>query len=176
MSNFGQNFTTTVPFDDIVHFIDEENIVTYEDFDCGMTFYPEVPTKIRQINRERKYISRSHEKPKFIPSNDVVLLCRRQLLSTALLFVAHTKTLEKTDRISTKERFLLFSQSCILKNTADLLHFMLHRVLSVTSVQKVCCHKGIPHILTGELTCGSFQVSIWRLTITRIVFYFFSSK
>ena len=64
------------------------------------------------------------------------MLCRYQFLSIALLLVAHTKTLEKRDRIPTEERFLLFSQKCILRNTADLLHFMLHRVLSVTSVKK----------------------------------------
>ena len=57
-------------FDDIVYFIDEEDIVTYEDSDCGITFYPETPTKIREINRERNYISRSCEKSKCIPSND----------------------------------------------------------------------------------------------------------
>ena len=57
-------------FDDIVHFIDQENIVTYEDLICGITFYSGSPTKIRQINRERNYISRSCEKPKCIPSND----------------------------------------------------------------------------------------------------------
>ena len=45
ISNCGQNFKKTVSFDDIVHFIDEEDIVTYEDFDCGITFYPETPTK-----------------------------------------------------------------------------------------------------------------------------------
>ena len=70
ISNCGQIFKTTVSFDDIVHFIDEEDIVTYEDFDCGITFYPETPTKVRQINRERNYISRSCEKSKLIPSND----------------------------------------------------------------------------------------------------------
>ena len=70
LSNCGQNFKKTVSFDDIVHFIDEENIVTYEDLDCGITFYTETPTKIRQINRERNYISRSCGKPKCIPSND----------------------------------------------------------------------------------------------------------
>ena len=53
-----------------VHFIDEEDIVTYEDFDCGFTFNPESPTKIRQTNRERNYKSRSCEKSKCIPSND----------------------------------------------------------------------------------------------------------
>ena len=45
MSNCGQNFQKTVSFDDIVHFIDEENVVTYEDFDCCITFYPEFPEK-----------------------------------------------------------------------------------------------------------------------------------
>ena len=64
------NFNQTVSYDNMVYFIDDENIVTYVDFDCGTTFYPETPTKVRQINRERKYISRSCEKPKCIPSND----------------------------------------------------------------------------------------------------------
>ena len=63
-------FQKSVSADDNVHFIDEENIVTYVDFDCGITFYPETPTKNRQINRERNYISGSCEKPKCIPSND----------------------------------------------------------------------------------------------------------
>ena len=60
ISNFGQNFKKTVSFDDTVHFIDEESI----------TFYTETATKIRQINRDRNYISRSYEKPKCFPSND----------------------------------------------------------------------------------------------------------
>ena len=92
------------------------------------------------------------------------MLCRCQFLSIGLFLVAHTETLEKMDRILTEERFLLFSQRFIFRNTADLLHFMLHRVLSVTSVKKVCCHNDIPHTLRDELTCGSFQLSIWRLT------------
>ena len=70
ISNCGQNSKKIVSFDDIVHFIDEEDNVTYEDFDCGITFYPETPTKIRHINRERSYFSRSCEKSKCIPSND----------------------------------------------------------------------------------------------------------
>ena len=57
-------------FYDVVHFIDEENMVTFVVFDCGITFFPETPAKIRQINRERKYISRSCEKLQCIPSND----------------------------------------------------------------------------------------------------------
>ena len=44
--------------------------MTYVDFDCGNTLYPETPTKIKQINRERNYISRFCEKPRCIPSND----------------------------------------------------------------------------------------------------------
>ena len=70
ISNCGQNFRKIVAFEDIMHFVDEENTVTYVDFDCGITFYPETPKKIRQINRERNYISRSYEKSKCIPSND----------------------------------------------------------------------------------------------------------
>ena len=70
ISNCGQNFKKTVSFDKNVHFIDQEDIVTFEDFDCGFTFNPESPTKIRQTNRERNYTSRSCEKTKCIPSND----------------------------------------------------------------------------------------------------------
>ena len=70
ISNCGPNVKKTVSFDDVVHFIEEENMMTYVDFDCGFTFFPETPTKVRQINRERNYISRSFEKPQYIPSND----------------------------------------------------------------------------------------------------------
>ena len=45
ISNSAQSFKKTVSFDDTVHFNDEENIVTYEHFDYGITFYPEAPTK-----------------------------------------------------------------------------------------------------------------------------------
>ena len=70
ISNWCPNVRKTVSFDDVVHSIDEENIVTYLNFDCGITFLPETPTKMRQINRERNYISRFCEKPQYIPSND----------------------------------------------------------------------------------------------------------
>ena len=70
ISDCSPNLKKTVSFDDVVHFIDEENVVTYVDFGCGITFFPETPTKIRQINREWNYISRSCEKPQCIPSND----------------------------------------------------------------------------------------------------------
>ena len=57
MSICGPNDKKTVCFDDAVHSFDEENMVTYVDFDCDITFFPEAPTKIRKINRERNYIS-----------------------------------------------------------------------------------------------------------------------
>ena len=70
ISNCGPNVKKMVPFDDVMHFIDEENIVTYVDFDCGFILLPDTPTKSRQINRERNYISRSCEKSEYIPGND----------------------------------------------------------------------------------------------------------
>ena len=70
ISNCGQTFEKTVSFDDILHLLDEENIVTYVDFDCGINFCPETPTKINHINRKQIYVSRSTEKPYCIPSSD----------------------------------------------------------------------------------------------------------
>ena len=70
ISNCGPSLKQTVSFDDVVNVIDEENMVTYVDFDCDITFFLETPTKIRQINRERNYISRPCEKPQCISSND----------------------------------------------------------------------------------------------------------
>ena len=70
ISNCGQNFEKeNFFFGDIVHFIDEENIVTYVDFGCGIPFYPESPTQIRQINRKRNHFPTSWDKPKCFPSN-----------------------------------------------------------------------------------------------------------
>ena len=46
ISNCGPNSKKTVSFDDVVHFIDEENMVTYVDFDCGITFFPKKTYKI----------------------------------------------------------------------------------------------------------------------------------
>ena len=54
VSNCGRNLKINVSFDEIVNFINEENIVTYVDFDCGITFFPETPTTIRQMNRQRE--------------------------------------------------------------------------------------------------------------------------
>ena len=93
ISNCGQNFKKTVSFNDIVHFIDEEDIVTYEDFDCGITFYPETPTKNRQINRERNYICRSCEKSKCIPSNPVTIGITVLLMSSITLISFWTRAI-----------------------------------------------------------------------------------
>ena len=70
ISNCGNIFTKTVFFYNLLHFIDEENIVNYVDIDCGSTFYPEAPTKVEQFNQEWKNISRSCEKPKCVTYND----------------------------------------------------------------------------------------------------------
>ena len=70
ISNCCPNVKKTVSFDDVVQFIDEEIMLTDVDFDCGITFFPETPTKIRQINQEGNYISRSCEKTQCIPSNE----------------------------------------------------------------------------------------------------------
>ena len=70
ISNRCPNLKKTVSFDDVVHFIDEENMVTYVGFDCGITFFPGTPTNVRQINQKRNSISRSCEKPQCTPSND----------------------------------------------------------------------------------------------------------
>ena len=53
ISNCGPNLKKTVSFDDVVHFIDEENMVTYVDFDCGIMFFPETPSKINQTDQAR---------------------------------------------------------------------------------------------------------------------------
>ena len=45
ISNCGKYFRKTVSFLDIVLFIDEQNIVTYVELDCGITFYPETLQK-----------------------------------------------------------------------------------------------------------------------------------
>ena len=54
ISNCGHNFKKTVSFADILHLMNEENIVTYVDFDYGITFLPGAPTEVGHINRESK--------------------------------------------------------------------------------------------------------------------------
>ena len=89
----------------------------------------------------------------------------------SLFFLLLTQKLGENGWNSNWRAFsFVFTKVHLRKHIADLLHFILHRNLSVTSVKKVCCQNGIPHTLRDELTCGSFQLSICRLTITRIVF------
>ena len=71
----------------MVHFIDEENFVTYVDFHSDITFYPEAPTKVGQINRERKNNFRSCQRPKCIPS-DVVNSCSIDEERTSNIFMS----------------------------------------------------------------------------------------
>ena len=93
ISNCGPNLKKTVSFDDVVHFIDEENVVSYVDFDCGITFFPESPTKIRQIKRERNYISRSCENPNaFAATINIPVL----LISSIALISFWTRTIYGT--------------------------------------------------------------------------------
>ena len=70
ITNCGPKVKKTASLDDVLHLIDKENIVTYVDFDCGINFFTETPSKNRRIKREQNYISRSCEKPQCIPSND----------------------------------------------------------------------------------------------------------
>ena len=60
---YGHNLKKMVSFDDIVHFMDEENIVTYVDFDCGITFYPEAPLKLCRTTKNGKTFPDPVEKP-----------------------------------------------------------------------------------------------------------------
>ena len=93
-----------------MHFVDEENIVTYVDFRCDITSYPETPTKVRQINREQKYISGFCEKLKCVPSNNQQQYNSKifvnpynlwDIVRTALMSLNHTN-----DRYSMSNRTL----------------------------------------------------------------------
>ena len=69
ISNCGHYFRKTDSFDDLVHFNDEEKIVTFVGFDCGNTAYTGAPTELGRNNRERKNISRSCKRPRWILNN-----------------------------------------------------------------------------------------------------------
>ena len=75
------------------------------------------------------------------------------------------KNVGESGWISTWSAFCFGFPKCIFRNFADLLGFMLHRALSIGSVKIMCCRFGFPHTLRGELTCGSFQLYIWRLNL-----------
>ena len=53
-SNCGDKLKKSVCFENIVHIIDEKNILIYLDFVCGVTFYSETPTKTNNPTANRK--------------------------------------------------------------------------------------------------------------------------
>ena len=75
-SNCGRNFEKTVSFDDIVHFIDEENIAKYMDFDCGITFNLKFSQNSNRSSQDGIIFPDSVENPSAFPAtiNITVLL------------------------------------------------------------------------------------------------------
>ena len=80
-------------FDDNVDFIDEENNVTCIHFDFSITFYPETPTKIRQINWERKYFPDPVKNPSAVPATINITIL---LMSSIRLISFWTRTIGRT--------------------------------------------------------------------------------
>ena len=68
--NWAQVSKKTVSFDDTLHIIDDASFMNDVDFDCGITFYPGVPTEFRLMNGERNFNFSSCENHKCIPSTD----------------------------------------------------------------------------------------------------------
>ena len=105
------------------------------------------------------------------------MLCRCQLLSIALLLVAHTKTLEKMDGILTKVRFLLFSQRCIFEKHCYSAGFYAPE----SSVHNLCENCVLSYCYSSHI---ERRIDVWQLSvvhlatrsITHIVFYFSSWK
>ena len=63
-------------FYDIVHFIDKDDIVTYVEFDCGITFFPENPTKISEIERRTELnLQILWKKPVHSQQRSIYLFC-----------------------------------------------------------------------------------------------------
>ena len=61
---------TTISFDDMVHYIDAENILTFVDFECCIFFYSKASTRFKCIDRKWENNSGSFENLKCIPSSD----------------------------------------------------------------------------------------------------------
>ena len=114
ISKCGPNVKKSVSFDDVVHFNDEENMVTYIDFDCGITFLHETPTKIRQIDRERNYLSRPCEKSHCTPSKDQHTCCSdEQHSSNIFLNPCNLRDMVRAALMSlnhTNDTFSMFNQ------------------------------------------------------------------
>ena len=59
MRKCGDNSNMIVSFDGMVRSIDGENILTFVDFDCVFTLWPEAPTKLKRVNQDWKTVGRS---------------------------------------------------------------------------------------------------------------------
>ena len=84
ISNCGPNVKKTVSFVDVVHFIDEENIVTYVDFGCGITFLPETPTKSDRSTENGIFFPDPVKNPSALPATinmSVLLMSSIALIS-----------------------------------------------------------------------------------------------
>ena len=90
ISNCGPNVKRTVSLDGVVHLIHEEIMVTFVDFECGITFLSETPTKIRQINREWKTFPDPVRNPNAIPGTINITVV---LMSSIALISVRTRTI-----------------------------------------------------------------------------------
>ena len=99
----------TVSLHDIVHFIDEEIIVTNKDFNCVFSFYPEVPTNAGKINHERKKIL----KPSINPNASQVTINIKVLFIRSIPVISfRTRTIQ-----GTRVQQVLGLSSTIMKGT-----------------------------------------------------------
>ena len=64
-SSYYDNSRKTFSFDDTVHSIDEDKIMTPVDFDCGNTFYSQAPTNLIRISQKLKKLAMSCKNPTF---------------------------------------------------------------------------------------------------------------
>ena len=76
ISNCGPNLKKAVSSDDVVHFIDEENMVTYVDFDCGITFSLKILQNLDRSTENRSTFPDPVTNPNAFPAtiNTSVLL------------------------------------------------------------------------------------------------------
>ena len=93
ISNCGQNFNKTISFDNILNFIDEENIVTSVDIGCGIFFYTGTPKKSDRSTEDGFIFPVTVENPSAFPAviNIIVLL-----MSSIPLFSFWTRTIYET--------------------------------------------------------------------------------
>ena len=84
ISKCGPNMKKNVSFDDVVHFIDEENMVTYVDFDCGITFSLKILQSLDRSTENRITFPDPVKNPNAFPATiniSVLLMSRIALIS-----------------------------------------------------------------------------------------------